>query len=145
MFSHAKSLKKVEALQKKAIRFLYDDCDSLLEEILNKSGKVCMEVNRLRYVCIEIYKSINSINHNFMKQISQLRETNRTVRNQCKLNLSVPKVNQVSYGEKSLRFYGPKIWDSLPFYVKTSENLKTFEDIIKNWNGSACNCRVYQS
>ena len=57
---------------------------------------------------------------------------------------SVPKVNWVSYGEKSLRFYGPKIWNSLPLHVKTSENLKTFKDIIKNWNGSTCNCRVCQ-
>ena len=138
MFSHAKSLKKVEALRKRALRFLYNDCYSPLEEILKKSGKVCMEVNRLRYLCIEIYKSINNINPSFMKQIFQLRETNRTVRNQCKLNLSVPKVNQVSYGEKSLRFYGPKICNSLPLHVKTSENLKTFKDIIQNWNGSTC-------
>ena len=60
-----------------------------------------------------------------MKQISQLRETNRTVRNQYKLNLNVPKVNQVRFVEKSLRYCGPKIWNSLPFHVKTSENLKT--------------------
>ena len=80
-----------------------------------------------------------------MKQIFQLRETNRTVRNQYKLNLSVPKFNQVSYGEKCLGYYGPKIWNSLPFHVKASENLKTFKDIIKNWDGSTCNCRVCQS
>ena len=91
------------------------------------------------YVCIEIYRSINNTNPSFMKQIFQLRETNRTVRNRYKLNLSVPKVNQVSYGEKSLRFYGPKICNSLPLYVKTSENLKTFKNIIKNWNGRTCN------
>ena len=42
-----------------------------------------------------------------MKQIFQLRETNRTVRNQCKLYLSVPKVNQVSYGEKNTEI----LWD----------------------------------
>ena len=59
-----------------------------------------MELNRLRYLCIEIYKTINNINPSFMKQIFQLRETNRTVRNQYKLNLNVPKVNQVSYGKK---------------------------------------------
>ena len=58
-----------------------------------------------------------------MKQIFQLRETNRTVRNQYKLNLNVPKVNQVNYGEKGLGYYGPKIWNSLPFHVKTSEKL----------------------
>ena len=145
MFSDAKSLKKVQALQKKTLRFLYNDYNSPLEEILKKSGKVCMEVNRLRYLCIEIYKRINNINPSFTKQISQLRETNRTVRNQYKLNLSVPKVNQVSYGEKSLRFYGPKIWNSLPLHVKTSENLKTFKDIIKTWDGSTCNWRMCQS
>ena len=66
-----------------------------------------------------------------MKQIFQLRETNRTVRNQYKLNLNVPKVNEVSYGEKSLRYYGPKIWNSLPFPVKTSENLKTSKILLK--------------
>ena len=131
MFSHAKSLKKVEALQKRALRFLYNDYNTPLLEILKKSGKVCMEVNRLSYLCIEIYKSINNINPSFMKQIFQLRETNRTVRNQYKLNLSVPKVNQVSYGGKSLRFYGPKIWNSLPLHVKTSENLKLSKTSFK--------------
>ena len=143
MFSHAKSLKKVEALQKRALPFLYDDYNSPSEEILKKSGKFCMEFNRLRYLCIEIYKTISNINPSFMKQIFQLRETNR-FRNQYKLNLNVPKVNQVSYGEKSLGYYVPKIWNSLPFHVKTSENLKTFID-IKNWNGSTYNCRVCQS
>ena len=64
-----------------------------------------MEINRLRFLCIEIYKSIDNINPSFMKQIFQVRETNRTVRNQYELNLSVPKVNQVSYGEKSPRYY----------------------------------------
>ena len=28
---------------------------------------------------------------------------------------------------------------------KYSENLKTFKDIIKNWNGSTCNCMVRQN
>ena len=69
MFSHAKSLKKVDALQKRALCFLCDDYNSLLEEILKKSGKVCMEVNRLRYLCTEIYKTINNINPSFMKKI----------------------------------------------------------------------------
>ena len=89
-----------------------------------------MEVNRLRYLCVEIYKTINNINPNFMKQIFKLRETFRTNRNQFKLNLSVPKVNHVIYAEKCLIYYGPKVWNSLPFHVETTEDLKTFKDII---------------
>ena len=78
MISRTKSLKKVETLQKRALRFLYDDYNSPSEEILKKSGKFSMELNTLRYLCIEIYKTINNINPSFMKQIFQLRETNRT-------------------------------------------------------------------
>ena len=75
MSFHAKSLKKVEALQKRALRYLYDDYNSLLKDIHKKSDKVCMEVNRLRYLCIEIYKTINNINPNFMKQFKQFKSS----------------------------------------------------------------------
>ena len=132
MFSHAKFLKKVQTLRKRALCFFYDGCNSPSEKILKKSGKICMELKRLRYLCMEIYKTISNINPSFIKQIFQLRDPNRTVRNQYKLNLNVPKVNQVSYGEKSLRYYGPKIWNSLLFHIKASENLKFFKDIIKS-------------
>ena len=103
MFSHTKSLKKAEALQKRALRFLYDDYNSPSEETVKKCGKVNIQVIRLRYLCIEnlcreIYKTINNINPRFMKQIFQLKETNRGVRNQYEQNLNVPKVSQVSYG-----------------------------------------------
>ena len=67
-----------------------------------------------------------------MKQIFQLRETYRTVQNQYKLNLIVPKVNHVIYGEKSLRYYGSKVYNSLLLHVETSENLQSFKGIIKN-------------
>ena len=89
MFSHANSLKKVEALQKRVLRFLYDDYNSPSEEVLKKSGKFCIELNRLRYPCIKIYKIINNINPSLMKQIFQLRETNST--------------NQISISPKSIR------------------------------------------
>ena len=38
MFSHEKSLKKAKALQKMALRFLYDDYNSPFEETRKKSG-----------------------------------------------------------------------------------------------------------
>ena len=98
MFSNAKSLKKVETLQKKALHFLYDDYNSPSEEILKTSGKVSIEVNMV--ICKHGGEQTKvNINPSFMKQIFQLRETNRTVRNQYKVNLNVPKVNQDSYGE----------------------------------------------
>ena len=87
---------------------------------------------------------LNWIGARLLKQNIRLREADGTVLNQRKRNLSFPIVNQVSCGDKSLRYYGPKIWNSILFHIKTSENLKTFKGIIKNWNGSTCNCWVCQ-
>ena len=79
MFSSAKSLNKVESLQKRALRFLYEDYVSSYEELLQNTGKDTTKVNRLRSLCIEIYKLINSINPMHMNEIFKLRKTNRAV------------------------------------------------------------------
>ena len=131
MFSSAKSLNKVESLQKRALRFLYEDYVSSYEELLQKAGKETMKVNRLRSLCIEIYKLINNINPTYMNEIFKLRKISRAVRSNYKLNLDVPTINQVSFGGKSLRYYGPKIWDLLSFHIKSSENLEAFINVIK--------------
>ena len=80
MFPGAKSLNKVESLQKKALRYLYSDYESTHDALLAKSGKVTMKASRLRSLCVEIYKNINSINPSFMNEIFRVRVTNRAAR-----------------------------------------------------------------
>ena len=91
---------------------------------------------------IELYKTLNSLNPCFMQELFKLRETNRNVRNKYKLNLNIPVVNQVNYGTKSLRSFGPKIWNSPPHHVKSAKNFETFKKIINNWNGVSRNCVI---
>ena len=66
IFSTTKFLNKIESLQKRALRFLYNDYSIPYEGVLEKSGKVKMSVNRLTNLCIEIYKTINKLNPEFM-------------------------------------------------------------------------------
>ena len=63
-----------------------------------------MNVNRFRSLCIEIFKTLKNVNPAFMNEIFELRKTNTAVRNQYKLNLEVPVINQVTFGEKSIRY-----------------------------------------
>ena len=44
-----------------------------------------------------------------MKEIFEKRDENRVTRDKYKLNLNIPRRNQVTFGTKSLKFYGPKI------------------------------------
>ena len=92
--SSAKSLNKVENLQKRALRFLPD-------EELFKSGKSTVNVSNFRSLCIEIFKTLNDIRPSFIKDIFKLRMTNRPTEEKYNLNLEIPKLNQVRFGTKS--------------------------------------------
>ena len=58
MFSNATSLKKIENLQKRALRFLYNNYQLTYEELLDKANSSKMNVKGLRFLCVEIYKTI---------------------------------------------------------------------------------------
>ena len=68
MISSAKSLNKIESLQKRTLRFLYDNYDSSYESILKLAGKSTMNVARLRRLCIETFKTLNNIDPAFMSE-----------------------------------------------------------------------------
>ena len=56
MFSSAKSLNKIESLQKGALRYLYNDDELPCDTLLAKSLKVNMKARRLRSLYFEIIK-----------------------------------------------------------------------------------------
>ena len=99
-------------------------------------------MNRLRNLCVEIYKTMNKLNPEFMNNIFKVKESKRLVREQYKLNLETTEWNQVTFGAKSLKVHGSKVWSSLLFHIKTSENLIQFKSLMKNWNGNLCSCTV---
>ena len=57
-FSSANSVRKVEKIQERALRFLYKDNDS--SYLLRKAGKNFMHVSQLRSLCIEIHKAMKN-------------------------------------------------------------------------------------
>ena len=75
--SSAKSLNKIENLQKRALRFLHNGCSSSYEELFKKSGKSTANVSNYVSLCIEIFKTLNDFNPSVIKDIFQLRMTNR--------------------------------------------------------------------
>ena len=77
-----------------------------------------------------------------MKEMFEKRDENRVIRDRYRLNVKISRRNQITFGTKSLKFYGPKIWNALSVSIKTAENLNAFKDLIKKQNGVSCNCIV---
>ena len=47
-----------------------------------------------------------------------------------------------TFGYKSLKVLGPKIWNNLQYHVKSSETLDTFKNMLENWDGNSCKCNL---
>ena len=62
--------------------------------------------------CIDIYKTVNNLKLEFMRNLFKFPKTNKVQRQQYKLNLEIQKSNKVSFGTKSLRIQGPKVWNA---------------------------------
>lgn len=82
MYSSTKSLKKIENFQKEALRFLLNEYAWAYEDLLEKANRSSMNVNRLQLLCAEIYKTVNNLNPDLMKEIFALKETKRSIREQ---------------------------------------------------------------
>ena len=67
-----------------------------------------MNIYRLRNLCVEISKTINKLNPEFMNNIFKFKENKSVVKEQYKLNLETPEWNQVTFGAKSLKVYGSR-------------------------------------
>ena len=129
MISSAVSLKKIENLQKWALRFLCESYNTSYGDLLLKSGFSSMNVKCLRKLCIEIFKTLNNLNQSFMKEIFSLRQTNRPVWEKYKLNLDIASYNQVSFGRKTLTFFCSKSWNSFHYQI----NLQKILRHLKQW------------
>ena len=73
-----------------------------------------MKIKCLRTLAAEIFKTLNDINLNYMKEIFYLspHETDK------KYDLFAYRRNTKKYGNHSLRVLGPHIWNSLPEEIK---------------------------
>ena len=84
----------------------------------------------------------------FHEKKFEMKKNNIVVQDRYNLNLNIPRANQVMFGTNSLNSYGPKIRNTLPFNIKTTENLSAFKALIEKWNGastivySAANSRI---
>ena len=77
-----------------------------------------------------------------MNNTFKVKENKRLVKEQYKLNLETPESKQVTFGAESLKVYGSKVLNNLPFRIKTPENLIQFKSLMKPWNGNLCSCTV---
>ena len=137
-FTTTNQLQKIKKTQQMALRFITDDYVSNYETLLRDTEIITMPVRQMQNLCIEIYKTFSNLNPEYMHELFERNSHSYSTRRPN--DLKIPGVNQTSFGSKSIRVEGAKLWNHLPDNIKSSQNLSIFQCLIKQWNGPSCGC-----
>ena len=132
------NIKKIEKLQERSLRFIYNDYTSSYCHLLSLSKLPTLRIRRIRNLALEtfkiLYKNSPSYLHdlvNFKKCSYSFRYTN---------TLTVPRVRTTRYGLGSFRYRAPALWNSLPQHIRNETNFSAFRSVVGSWDGESCSC-----
>ena len=107
-----------------------DDFNKSYDELLELNKDLSIHQRHLRYLAIEVFKSIMHLNPQFMWSYFEEKPMPYNLRDGSKLVL--PKTKSSPFGINSLRFRGSLLWNNLPVSVKNCQSLNVFKLELKD-------------
>ena len=135
--------RKIERIQKRALRFWLKDKTSTYETLLKKCNYSTLSIRRIKVIATEVFKSLNNLNPSFMKDMFVAKAISYDLRDSN--TIFQPRFDKVTYGKNTFTYYGAHIWNILPNDVKKSTTITTFKTLLKKWEGPRCQCTMCDS
>ena len=137
-FCSEANTKKMEKIQAKALKFIYNENHSTYEELLAKSKLPSLKIRRIRTIAIETFKIINKETPQYLYDLVALKNNKYNFR--YSNTAHIPTVKTTRYGLNSFRYYASKTWNELPDHFRKETSFNQFKSLINSWNGSSCRC-----
>ena len=118
----------MERILKRTLRCALADNTSDYGGLLLKSNTTNLELGRLRNIAVETNKIENNLNQIYLSGIVNRKNAGRMTRQTG--NLDTPRVNAVKYGQHSLRFLAPKIWNALLKNIPLKTSLTQISNLV---------------
>ena len=135
-----KDTRKIEKIQERGLRFVYNDTKSSYSELLIKSDKNMLYIERLKRIALFVFKCINEIGPSSVHDLFTEKPLSFILRDPYKVKQ--PKVKTTKFGLHSLRYSGAALWNKLPSELKQIIDIDNFKYLLKTWNGPSCKCGV---
>ena len=111
-------------------RMVYDDDTSTFGELLVKDRAYTIHERNIQSLAIECYKAFKHLGPTLLNDIFELSSyEGPTLRN--KKEFINPSISTVHFGENSLKYLGPKIWNLIPEEIKYVDTLEQFKIQIR--------------
>ena len=139
---HSRGLNnKIKNIHKGALRIMYQDKKSNLQDLLQKYNSVSIHMKNLQHLAAQIYKVKNSISPEIMKEVFIFQENEN-----CNLRSGTHVMNRnihtAHFGTDTITNLGPKMWKLVSDEIKNASSLLVLKSRIKTWNPDNCPCRL---
>ena len=126
--------KKLEKIQERSLRILYNDYDSIYEDLLCNNRSSTLLLSRLKTLLLETFKSLRHTNAECLHDIFNPKMSPYDLRT---TDIVQPKRNTTTHGLRSFSYLGSRLWNNLvndfPFLCHVDYN--GFKEFIKDWTG----------
>ncbi len=145
-FCGVKNTTRLEKLQYRALRFVFDDYDGSYEDLLARAKMPSLELGRQRQMCLEVFKCIHNTAPQYMCDLFTCND--KSIHNTRSVKSIVQHhVNTVNHGRNTFVTNATHLWNNLPNNIKNTSNLDTFKEQLNTWAwaGPQCNCNFLHS
>ena len=148
-FCKASDARKVERVQERALRIVYNTHSVEYSNLLNRANLPSLQNRRLQDLATLMYKVKYGLVPRNVVDIFSVKSSKYHLRN---MDFHLPRFISVRYGKHSIRyFFGPYIWSRLDSKIKNKPSLQSFKSSIRRINlvdlitencGSSLICRT---
>ena len=133
MFHSCSLNDKINRLQERCLRIIYNDKRSSFEELLAKDNSVSVHPNNIHALAINMYKVANGISPGIANDVFNLRHT---------IQFLVGVIHSVFNGSESASYLGRKIWEQIHTEIKKKDSFVGSKKEIRKWKPPNCPCRI---
>jgi len=130
--------RKIEKIQQRTLRFIYNDYSSGYDTLLDRSQLPALRVRRQRAVALEAFKILNNLSPIYLNDLLTFKHHNYSFR--YTKTVEVPQVKTTKYGVRSFRSTAAKIWNCLPQHMRDISDFNAFKNQVNAWSGGTCSC-----
>ena len=119
MFYSRKANSKINHIHERPLRIVYKDNISSFEELLKKDESFCIHHRNIQSLGIEKVK--NNLSNRIMCDTFGTRNLDYNLKSQ--IDFIRTRGNTSSFGLSSLKYLATKMWDIVPYDIKSVGNL----------------------
>ena len=128
----AVEIDKLQRVQNAAARLVvggkkYDHVTPILKQLHWLSIRARIDFK----ILLITYKALNNQTPDYITELLDIYRPKRTLRSTSQNLLAVPQSNTKTYGERTFQVSAPKLWNSLPDYIRLSSSLGIFKGLVK--------------